>query len=98
MAIIVNLLPTKIYELRANSELGEGVSAYNYIAMGLQETEGIAPGWNNGSHSLVLIDNDYDSEAANEVSKASIRKSLTAMVEKPGYAFSFFYRKLVPEW
>lgn len=98
VTIIVNWLPTKIYEFRANSELGKGVSAYNYIAMGLQETEGIAPGWNNGYHSQVLIDNDYNAEDANEVSKASIRKSLAAMAEKPRYAFGFFYRKLVPEW
>ncbi len=98
VTILANMLPTKVYELRANNRLGKGVTAYNYIAMGLQETEGISPGWNNGFHSRVVIDSDYDTALADEISKQSIRKSLTTMLEKPGYACGFFYRKLVPQW
>lgn len=91
-------LPQKIYELRANDTMGSGVSAYNYIAMGLQESEGISPGWNNGYHSTTLIENDYNTDIANEISKQSIRDSLSYMWENPDYACRFFFEKLVPEW
>lgn len=95
---LTNMLPQKLYELRANNTMGDGVSAYNYIAMGLQETEGISPGWNNGYHSTTLIENGYDTAVANEISKQSIRESLSYMWQNPSYACSFFFRKLVPEW
>lgn len=90
--------PQKLYELRANNTMGSGVSAYGYIAMGLQHSEGISPGWNNGYHSTTLIENRFDTEAANEISKQSIRDSLSYMWQHPDYACSFFFQKLVPEW
>lgn len=93
-----NVLPQRIYELRANDTMGSGVSAYGYIAMGLQDTEGISPGWNNGYHSKTLIENQYNIEVANEIYKKSIQDSLSYMWEHPDYACNFFFEKLVPEW
>ncbi len=95
---LMNWLPTKIYEMRADSTLGKGVTAYNYIAMGLQETEGLSPGWNNGFHSTVVMENDYNTELADEISKQSIAESIDKMIKQPIYGCSFFYRKLVPQW
>lgn len=91
-------IPVKLYEFRAGNTMGDGVSAFNYVAMGLQETPGISPGWNNGYHSEVLIENGYNTASANELSKESIQSSLQYMVHHPAYAASFFFRKLVPEW
>lgn len=98
VTIFVNTVPQKIYEYRANSTMGDGVSAYGYIAMGLQETDGISPGWNNGYHSATLIESGYNTELANALNKQSIYDSLAYMIQHPTYACDFFYRKLVPEW
>ena len=95
---LVNILPQKIYEIRANNTMGDGVSAYGNIPMGLQETEGISPGWNNGYHSTTLIENQYNTELAKEISKQSLQDSLAYMLQNPGYTCNFFIRKLVPEW
>lgn len=92
------IFPQKFYEARANDVMGSGIPATSYIAMGLQETEGISPGWNNGFHSQTLMENGYDTELAKEISKQSIQESLTYMLQNPGYACNFFFRKLVPEW
>lgn len=95
---IASICPQKIYELRAGNSMGKGIPATAYLAMGLQETEGISPGWNNGYHTTTFIDNDYDTETTDRLSKESISASLSYMWENPQYAGDFYFRKLVPEW
>ncbi|MDE7224874.1 MAG: glycosyltransferase family 39 protein [Acetatifactor sp.] len=93
-----SILPGKIYEHRAHNEMGKGVPAVSYIAMGLQWTEGRSPGAWNGYHSDLFINCDYDREKAIELSRASIRESLEYMRENPGYAMRFFCYKLTEQW
>lgn len=97
-SVMGSILPGKIYEYRAHNEMGKGVPAISYIAMGLQWTEGRSPGAWNGYHSDLFMDCDYDREKTVELSRISIGESLEYMRENPGYAARFFCGKLTEQW
>lgn len=97
VSICASQLPQSLYEHRAGKKIGEGVPPYSYIAMGLQDT-GRIPGWNNGYHVDLLIECNYDSDLASQISRESIKASLKNFLEHPAEIFNFFYAKTVPEW
>lgn len=93
-----SVLPRKFYEYRAKNTMGEGIPAVAYIAMGLQWSEGRAPGAWNGYHSDLYIACDYDAEKTAQISAEELKDSLRYMRENPAYAVRFFYYKLVEQW
>lgn len=95
--LLAGVLPQKLYEYRAGNVMGEGVPAVSYFAMGMQDG-GAAPGWWNGYHSNLFIESGYDVQKVKEDSISSIKNSLAVFASDPGYAASFYYRKLVTQW
>ncbi len=83
----------KYYEHYAQNEMGKGVPAIAFVAMGLQD-EG---GW-NGFHSNTYIETGYDRESTIEISKQSIKESLEAYKHNPLSAIRFFYVKTRNQW
>lgn len=90
-------LTTAYYEARANSQIGSGVTATSYLAMGMQESSR-ANGWYNGFNFNTYQESGMDSEIANEISRAAISERLAYFSEHPGYAFSFYLEKHLSQW
>lgn len=96
--LVGTYVPRFFYEYRAHNTMGEGVPAMAYIAMGLQWDEGRAAGSWNGYNSDVYMECDYDRQLTVELSKKSIEESLDYFSGNIGYAFKFYYNKLVEQW
>lgn len=86
-----------MYEYRSGYESGVGMPAILWMAMGLQETEGI-PGVYNHYQQDVFGDCGFDSKAAVEIAKEDIAESLRDMRENPEYAKDFFLTKVRMQW
>ena len=87
----------KYYEAYANNVCGKGVPAVSFLAMGMQE--GVAaPGFWNGYHANLYMQNDYDYDETVRISKEDIRKSLENFMENPDYMAEFYYQKIACQW
>lgn len=95
--VLANKFPKALYEYRAGNTMGDGVPALAYIAMGMQHN-GNTAGWWNGYHSNLYVALDYNTSLTAEYSLQSIKDSLSSFAEAPGYALSFYYKKLVTQW
>lgn len=78
--------------------MGAGVPAVAYVAMGLQWSEGRAPGSWNGYHSSLYMECGYDEKLTAKISFEAVRDSLRYMANNPVYTVRFFYYKLVEQW
>ncbi|MCM1186345.1 MAG: hypothetical protein NC251_03850 [Lachnoclostridium sp.] len=87
----------KVYEYRSGYHDVEGMPAILWIAMGLQETEGI-PGVFNHYQQDVFGECGFDSKAAAETAGKDIAESLKEMRENPRYARDFFLTKVRMQW
>ncbi len=90
-------LTIKIYENKVHDKTYTGVTATSYIAMGMQEADR-GPGWYNGFNFLTYEESGFDSEKANEISKAAISERLNYFKENPSYAFDFYLKKYLSQW
>ncbi len=90
--------PKAFYERRAHNTMGEGVPAISTIAMGLQDNGGSSAGGWNGYDADLFMEYGFQEEIPKQLSKASIRESLSKMVRDPVYGLDFFCRKMVSQW
>jgi len=99
LAMFSTSFTQKYYEFYAGNVCGKGVPAIAYIAMGLQYNgeEAIPGGW-NGFHSNTYMEAGYDYELTAEISRASIRESLTNFAKDPGFMMQFFQGKILKQW
>lgn len=88
---------TKIYEVRSEMELTDGMPASAWIAMGMQEGP-MAEGWYNGYSSQIYKENGYSAEAADEVAKEFIKQRIAAFIDNPRECITFYYKKVVSQW
>lgn len=83
-------------------ELAEGMSSWNWVSMGLQESEKRSDGWYSVYMDRVFNqsrDGDIHSKQKQEdKAKADIQERITYFKENPDYALGFFSRKLASEW
>lgn len=86
-----------IYEVRSGYESGVGIPGILYIAMGLQETDGM-PGVYNRYHQTVFEENGFEQEPAAEVGREYIRSRLQELSREPEVMVDFFKRKLQGQW
>lgn len=70
---------------------------WGHVAMGMQEGY-MAPGWYNGIHDYTYWEYEGDREKTTKVFKDMIKESLDTFVEDPGYAVSFYGRKVASAW
>ena len=101
LAIACPLLITagvnKMYELRSGIPHSNGMSSYSYIAMGLQEQNGMC-GWHSLYCKEVYYAADYDSDLAGEISKQDIRNRMAEFAANPIYTVQFFGKKILTQW
>lgn len=101
LAILCPTLATaginKMYEIRSGYEISDGVPAYSFIAMGLQENNGVY-GWYTDYCKDVYYSVDCVSEYAAFLSKEDIAERLQYMADNPGYAITFFKGKILSQW
>ena len=88
---------TVMYEYRSGYESGVGLPMILWIAMGLQETDGV-PGVYNRYQQNTFEECDFDREAAAEAGRQYINDRLREMWGDPVYAKNFFLEKVKMQW
>lgn len=86
-----------MYEYRSGYESGIGIPSILWIAMGLQETDGM-PGIYNRYQQAVFTECDFQREPAILIGKEYIRDRLQELVHDPDQMKDFFNRKLQMQW
>lgn len=74
-----------------------GVSAWSFIAMGMQEGER-GPGWFNGYNAEVYALSNYDPELQKQLALASIKERTSEFASHPAYFIDFYTKKLDSQW
>ncbi len=83
---------------RVSGNTLEGSSYWAYIAMGLQEAEGRAPGWYNGYVNDSWKASGFDKELQGEAARKEVGQTLKHFVEDPDDALSFLVKKTASQW
>lgn len=86
-----------MYEYRSGYPDGIGIPSILWVAMGLQDTDGMAGVYNRYQQS-VFEENDFQQEPAAQVGKEYIRGRIREFREHPEEAVDFFKRKLEGQW
>lgn len=97
LAVGASKLVIMSYENRADTTFRSGVSQTLYLDMGLNESY-MAPGWYNDMAKSTYINNNLDSERANNTAKADIDKRLKYSFSDIDYSVDFFGKKIVSQW
>ena len=99
-AIVVWCVPaviTEMYELRSGIELGKGVPAISFVAMGMQDGWP-GPGWYNNYGKEVYQLAELDSGLAAEMAKANLNERLFHLNANKPAAVEFIKNKLKTQW
>ena len=86
-----------MYEMRSGYESDGGIPGVLWIAMGLQETDGM-PGRYNRYNQAVYEEADFDRNLAAKIGMEYIEERIGELHEKPKSAKDFFHRKLQQQW
>ena len=86
-----------MYEYRSGYPSDIGIPSILWIAMGLQETDGMA-GVYNRYQQTTFAEHDFQQEPAAQEGKEYIRERLREFRENPAMARDFFKRKLEDQW
>lgn len=78
-------------------ELSNPISMVSWVAMGLQEAEA-GPGWWNGYNRESYYASGNNTELQTQMALDNIRESVRVFCQSPGYALSFFTRKITSTW
>lgn len=89
---------TQALEHKTGGDLGNGVSTYAFIAMGLQENPQKCDGWYNEFNKESYINSGYNAEKQAVVAKDSIRQSLAVAKAEPKRALKFLVHKNASQW
>lgn len=85
------------YAQRSGYESTKGAPMILWIAMGMQETEGV-PGIFNDYQAQVMGDADFDNETVSEIAREDLREHLSHFAEDSSYTVWFFKTKLQMQW
>lgn len=86
-----------MYEYRSGYESGIGIPSILWVAMGLQETDGL-PGIYNRYQQTVFEESGFNREIASQVGKEYILNRLNEFGEDVPMALDFFKRKIQSQW
>jgi hypothetical protein len=98
MAIGSNRLLDNSYRMASGIPFGDGAPYVLTLAEGLQDTGPRIGGWYNGFEFDTYSKTGYDSEAAAEIGKEAFKERIIYLGNHPGYAVSFFGKKIVSSW
>ncbi len=86
-----------MYEYRSGYPSGIGIPSILWIAMGMQETDGMAGVYNRYQQS-VFEENDFQQEPSAQIGREYIRERLQEFKENPAMTVEFFKKKLEDQW
>ena len=86
-----------MYEYRSGYPDDIGIPSILWIAMGMQETDGMAGVYNRYQQS-VFEDNDFQPEPSAEIGKEYIRERIQEFKENPSMTVEFYKNKLEDQW
>lgn len=86
-----------MYEQRSGYEDDGGIPSMLWVAMGLQETDGM-PGRYNRYQQAVFEETGFDREFATMIGKDYISERIIEFQINKGTAGDFFHRKLIQQW
>lgn len=102
LVVVMPLLSMELvkysYELRSGQEIGTGIPAALYIAMGMQqdgESYGMYSGYNT---SIYVGPGERNPELSRQIGLEYIEQRLKEFRENKAYAREFYRRKLVGQW
>lgn len=84
-----------------DQKLGEGVSVWLYLAMGMNNGENSnlnGTGYYNGFNYNTFTENDSDIRAANIIAKEQIKSTLESYRGKTSEFVFFLYKKVIHQW
>ena len=93
-----SVLPNVIIEKMSSEQVRGGVSSWSFIAMGLQENEGLYDGWWNNYNVDVYNSVNQNTEELTRISKEYIKDRFREFADNPMECISFFSRKNVSQW
>ncbi len=93
----ISKLPHLLLEKKTGHTLEQGVSAWAFIAMGLQD-DGPGPGWYNGYNYDTYLENNCITELQERQAKETIRERINLFIEDSHYTFEFFSKKIASMW
>ena len=86
-----------MYEYRSGYPNDIGIPSILWIAMGMQETDGMAGVYNRYQQS-VFEDNDFAPEPSAQIGKEYIRERIQEFKENPSMTVEFYKNKLEDQW
>lgn len=95
--LIVSKGVEKIYEARADYQIGDGIPAVAYIAMG-QQDRWPGPGWYNNYNKECYQIGYFDTEAAAEIAGENLSARLQAYRLNMPAAVEFIKQKILTQW
>lgn len=103
MVIMGMLVPGRLLqgyvEQKADAELDGGCPSVLWIAMGTDiGNELRGPGWYNKYSYTTYADTGFQREQAAALGWEQLRLNMHGIVQNPGQAASFFYRKVISTW
>lgn len=87
----------KMYQIRSGLGPLGGMPAISYIAMGMQENNGMY-GWYTQYCKEVYWAADSDPELAAQVSRQDVKDRLKVFLNDPAYAWLFYREKILSQW
>ncbi len=87
----------KLLQRRTGFDFGDSAPQTTWLAMGMQESTK-AEGWYNVYPIQTMEAAQGDGERMQEIVNASIRERLSVFAADPGYAASFYHRKMMSQW
>ena len=94
LALLLDYGNHRLYHIPADAKPSPAIT---YICMGMNDQE-CGPGWFNGESQVLYIKNNYDTAAARREAKEIISQRLNNFIANPGYAKSFYMRKITMQW
>lgn len=88
----------QVYALRSQIEKSDGIPAWSWIALGVQESEGRYGWYHDNYENTVYLMNNYDKEAAKAVYRSDFRAQMELFRAEPKYAGFFFREKILSQW
>lgn len=93
----ISKLPHLLLEKKTGYTLEQGVSAWAFIAMGLQDDDP-GPGWSNGYNYETYFENNCITELQERQAKEEVRERVNLFIEDSHYTFEFFSKKIAYMW
>ena len=87
-----------VYEKRSGIEIGDGIPAIMWVAMGMQQSWGGAGVYNGYNNSVFRGEAGSDPEAASRIAKEYIRGRVQEFKQDGNMAYEFYRFKLLEQW